>query len=56
MLDEINKNYISGAPRIFENLTVRLLHNDKESVPYKIHISHIIQLLHMLYDANSKKI
>jgi hypothetical protein len=32
MFVEINKNYISGAPHIFENMRVRLLHKDKESV------------------------
>jgi hypothetical protein len=29
---ETNKNYISGAPCIFENMTVSLLHKDKENV------------------------
>jgi hypothetical protein len=32
MLAEINKSYISGAPHIFENMTVSLLHKDKENV------------------------
>ena len=36
MLVEINKNSISGAPRIFENMTVRLLY--KDVIQFKYHI------------------
>jgi hypothetical protein len=35
-LIEINKNCISGAPCIYENMTLRLLYKDKESVPYTL--------------------